>query len=742
MFVFLLGIYVIQELSVDKFHEKKDRIYLLVNSTDIASVSNPVGDYVQSKLPEIESYTRVLSRNVNFKYGETNTFYEAMFADSTFFNIFSFDLIDGNPDNVLKSKQNVVLTQSFANKIFPDINPLGKTFQVDDIEVIVSGIMKDFPSNTHLPECDFILNYGLITNYWGEDILQDWGNSSFVTYLLLKEGADINSKKDFLLELFKQDYWVYEMGYYDEVTFVPVDEIYFNNFSTGNIGFNSNSKSLIYIYFAITILILMVAILNYINLTVSQSSFRGKETAIRKLLGSSQKSIISQFISESIMMALLASVLGILLAFAAKPFFNNIMSTNLDISQYVTPLNILIVITGIVVIGIVSGLFPAIVVSQFKPIEVVKGTYKLKVKTLFSKVLITFQYLVAISLLICSIFLIKQTNYLKDYNLGYDTGKVFVMKNIFDQEKIEGLKNELFKIPGVENVSYSAGTPFDGGNNQSFEYEGEPLSFQVFQVDSAFFDVYGIKLFPFEDINGNSVWVNQQGLNALHLDSTNRSFKYWDQDLYISGTTNDFNFRSLHTPVGPSLIIYYSELNYRPWHISVKIASSANTFETADRIKETYTEYSNGELFDSFFADEVIQKQYEGENKISKIIIAFTVLTIIILMMGILAMSLYYVNQKEKEIAIRKANGAKEKEIIYMLNMNFIKWIIVAFVLAIPLSYFAMQKWLESFPYKISLTWWIFIMAGIVIILLSAVFVTLQSWKTATSNPVNALKNE
>ncbi len=418
------------------------------------------------------------------------------------------------------------------------------------------------------------------------------------------------------------------------------------------------------------------------------------------------------------------------------------MSTNLDILQYAAPLNIFIAVVGIVVIGVVSGLLPAIVVSRFKPIEVVKGTYKLKVKTLFSKILITFQYLVAISLLICSIFLIKQTNYLSDYNLGYDKDKVFVMENILEQERVTGLTSELLKIPGVENISYSAGTPLDGGNNESFEYNGEPLSFQMFQVDSAFFDVYGIELFPFEDIKGNSVWVNKQGLNALHLDSTNRSFKYWDQELYISGTTNDFNFRSLHTLVEPALIIYHSKLNYWPWSVSVKIASYANTFETADRIKDVYSEYCNGELFDSFFADEVIQKQYDSENKMSKIIIAFTVLTIIILMMGILAMSLYYVCQKEKEIAIRKANGAKEKEIIYMLNMNFIKWIITAFVLAVPLSYFTMQKWLEGFPYKISLAWWIFILAGVAIILLSAAFVTLQSWKTATANPVNTLKNE
>jgi putative ABC transport system permease protein len=742
MFVFLLGIYVIQELSVDKFHKKKDRIYLLANSPYNADWPNPVGDYIQSLLPEVESYTRIVDQSVNFKYGDHNAFYEARFADSTFFNIFSFDLIEGNSDNVLLSKQNTVLTASFANMIFPGEDPIGKTFMVDDNEVVVTGIMKDFPNNSHQPKCDFVLNYNLITKYWGNDILQNWGNGSFTVYLLEKEQSNIRAKSEILLENLKNDYWAYNIGLRNEVIFVPLEEIYFNHFKAGNIDFRYNNKSLIYTYFAITILILIVAILNYINLSVSQASTRGKEAAIRKLLGSKQSAIIPIFISETVIMTLLAAMLAILSVFFAAPYFNNMMTTHLNIIQYVTPLNILLIFVGIVIIGIISGLFPALVVSRYKPIEVVKGTYSLKVKTVFSKILITFQYIVAISLLICCVFLIKQTNYLKNYDLGFDKDKIFVISNILDREEMAGLKNELYKIPGVENVSYSAGTPLDGGNNSSFDHNGEPMSFQIFVVDSAFFDIYGIELFPFENIATNSFWLNQKGFNALHLDSTNRTFPLHGNEIHISGTTNDFNFRSLHEPVELSYIVYLKDLNYRPWSISIKIASSANTFETADMIKKTYSEYCNDKIFESQFADDIIQQRYENEEKVSKIIISFTVLTILILMMGILAMSSYYVNQRQKEIAIRKINGAKEKEIVIMLNMNFIKWIILAYIIAAPLSYFVIQKYLESFPYKISLTWFVFLGAGILIILLSAIFVTLKSWKTATENPVKTLKSE
>lgn len=743
MFVFLLGVYVIQEFSVDKFHDKKDRIYMMANSPENASFGNAVGGYLQEKFPEIESYVRVVSRDVIVRYNnEEDTFYEALFADSTFFNVFSFNLIEGNPSQVLATQNSVVVTRSFANKIFHNENPIGKTFMAIGSEVTITGIVEDLPNNTQFPDVDFILNYNMIKKYWGEDILDDWGNSSFTIYFLEKEGSNLPSKADQIVELFKNDYWTYRSGLYNEVIFIPLEDVYFSPHQAFNIDLKRNSKSLVYIYFAITILILLVAVLNYINLSVSQVSSRGKEAALKKLLGSSKKKIILQFISESVLMAFFASLLGVILAFAAEPFFNNTLNTSLKLLQYLNLSGILIILTGTIMIGIISGLFPAIVVSGFKPIEVIKGSYSLKVNAVYSKILITFQYIVAISLLICSIFLIRQTNYMKNYNLGFDKDKIFIMSNISNPERLKSLKDELFRIPGVENISYSAGTPLDGGNNFTFEYNDEPVSFQMFYVDSAFFDVYGVKLYPFDTLLSNSIWLNSKGFNILQPDSiTHRVFIQNEEGDLISGTVSDFNFRSLHQPIGPAMVIYMNEF-LSPWSISVKISQAANAFETADAIKEVYSNLNDGAIFDSKFADDVIQMNYENENKTSKIIIAFSVLTIVILMMGILAMSLYYVKRKEKEIAIRKVNGAEEKSIIYMLNINFIRWIIIAFIIAVPLSYFIMQKWLQSFAFKISLSWWVFILAGLLIITLSVIFVTLQSWKTATANPIDSLKNE
>ena len=743
MFVFLLGTYIIQEFSVDNFQEKKDRIYILSTSQNQASWSNPVAEHIKNMCPEVENYTRIAQRNFNFKYENLNSFYKVNFVDSSFFNIFSFKLLEGDPSQVLAVRQSAVLTESFANKIFSGKNPIGRAFSVDGVEVTVTGIMEDFPDNTIIPASDIVCNYNMISNYWDEDVLEKWNNSSFTIFFLERKNTDLRSKEKIILEDFKKDYWLYSLNYREDVLFIPLEQAYFKPLSTGNIALKSNNKSLMYTYLSITILILIVAILNYINLSVSQVSSRGKEAAMKKLLGSPKKRILIQFISETVLMTLLAAMLGILFSFFAQPFFNNVLNTNLNLIRHINFFNITFILISIVVIGIISGLFPALVVSKFKPIEIIKGSFSLKVKTVYSKILITFQYTVAITLFICSIFLVRQTNYIKNYDLGFDTDRIFIIDNILDSVKLKSLKNELLKIPGVGNVSYSTGTPLDGGYNNSLEYNGEPVSFQFFEVDSSFFDVYGIRLYPFEaNAIENSIWLNPKGYNILKPDSISRKVTgFWKNFVIISGTTNEFNFSSLHKPVEPALIICNNH-NLFPRSISVKILAEANAFETADLIKEIYSGHSEGEIFGAGFADDIIQENYDNEDKTSKIIVAFSTLTMAILMMGILAMSLYYVRQKEKEIAIRKMNGAKEKNIMFIFNMNFIRWIIIAFTITIPLSYFIMQKWLQNFSYKIPLSWWVFAIAGIAIVILSVIFVTLQSWKTATANPALSLKNE
>ncbi|MDR0982622.1 MAG: FtsX-like permease family protein [Culturomica sp.] len=750
MFVFLLSIYVKQELSVDGFHKNKDRIYLGVATNDkgekMAHLSNPVGDYIKNLVPEVESYCRFWSMTSNLytQTGGEKISTSVMLADPSFFTMFSFNLEEGDPEKVFEARNSAVVTRSLARKFFGDENPIGKNIYYNDtIYYMVTGIMDKMPENTQFPQVEMIANYSMLNTLWNTDVLSMWGNSSFPIYFMEKEGTSIQSKTDIIVEKFKTDYWFFEIKFATGFEFEPLTKVYFGDIK-GFSAIKHNSKSLIITYIAITILILIVAILNYINLSVAQTGKRGKEAAIKKLVGCNKKQLLLQFISESVMMTFIALIVGVFFAFFAEPFFNDALNTKLDLAaNMLDPVYLSSLILGILVIGIVVGIVPALNVSRFKPIEVIKGEYEKQVKTRSSKALISFQFVVAFILLSCSIFILKQYRFMKTYDLGFKSDNILVIDNGIESQRMPALKSVLSDIPGVENISFSRSSPATGSsNNQSFKHNGEPVSVQIYDADTNFISVFGIELTPTTYKGKDRVYLNRKAFAILQPDSGSLRVDLHDgKTEYLGGITNDFNIYSLHKDVVPVLIRLHdddSEISY--WHVNVKIADNADLFATADEVKRVYSDFIGGEPFNSQFADDSLQGRYEREVKTLKILTAFTILTFVILFMGIFAMSLFFVQQRQKEIAIRKVNGATEREIILMLNESFLKWIAVAFVISIPVVLYVMQKWLESFAYKTTLSWWVFLLTGAVVLLLSFVSVTAQTWKAAVANPVNSLK--
>lgn len=743
MFVITLSIYIKEQLSVDDFQEKKNHIFLAAHNIG-SNLGNPAADFIKDHCPEVESYTRIVTRKAAIgQKGTEKVYADALFADSTFFTIFSFPLVEGNPTQVIESKGSAVVSRSFANKVSGNNTIVGKSIFIDNKEHTVTGIMEDFPENTLFPKTDVVVNYNSITNYWGNKILSNWGNSSFTMFFLEKEGADLPSKAPMLENLFKKDYWLFKQGFTKDLKFIPLKEIYFTDISYSMCDLKSNSKTLVTIYTAIAILILIIALLNYINLTVAQAAFRGKEAAMKKLLGCSRRTLMSQLLFESFLMTVFTFALGLFMALLAEPFFNDALSANLNITGQFSLVNILFVIAFILLICLIAGFIPAIVISGFNPIEVVKGTFARKVKTSYSRVLIIFQYAVSIGLLICSFFIQRQSDFLVNHDMGFDRDRILVMDNVLDTTQLDGFKAKILTIPGVENISFSQGVPTNGGNNNSFEKDGEQFSFQSFVVDSAFFSIYGIKVNPTGiPFNDKTFLLNQKGYNALHVDSTTNTTKLgWTQEVQIAGIVSDFNINSLHQPVD---LVYISQLckNDSPWDISVKIAAGADLFATADKLKNAYMEYNGGELFESGFVNDTVQQWYKQEEKMSAIMSAFTILTIVIMVMGVFAMSLYMIRQKEKEIGIRKVNGATEGEILIMLNKSSLIRVLIAFAIAVPISYYALNRWLENFAYKISLSWWVFVLSGLVVLLLTLISVSWQTWRAARANPVDSIKGE
>lgn len=742
-FVILLGIYVKQELSVDSFHEKKDRIFLMAHDTS-TSFGNPVADFVKDKCPEVESYTRIhFSPVILGEKGAAKIKADALFADPSFFNIFSFKLLEGDPSQVLVPLKSVVVTKSFANKIFADKNPIGAHLIINNTEHTITGIMEDIPQNTQISKADFIVNYKSITMFWGGDwILDTSGNFGFTMYFLEKEGSNLPAKTSMLLELFKKEFWYYRDGFTNDLKFIPLEDAYFQ-IDQSYSPIRTNSKTLISVYMGIVILILVIALLNYINLTVAQAGFRGKEAAMKKLLGCSRKSLILQLLVESFLMTSFTFILGLFMAFLIEPSFNDLLNTNLHLSSQFTPSLIGVAIIFVLSISIVAGLIPALIISGFNPIEIVKGSFSRKVKAKYSKGLIIFQYIVTIALLICSFFIKQQSDFLVNYDQGFNRDGIFVMDNVLDSAQLEGFKDKLQSISGVELVSYSRGTPATGSNNYSFEVDGVQFSFQELVVDSTFFKIFDIKISPtgIEPTN-DTYWVNQTAYNALHPDSISYLANFgYNEFKQIAGIVNDFNFKSLREPIG---LMRMKNLphGHLPWNIVVKIAKGADLYKTADKIKDTYSQYNGGEFFESQFVGDVVQNAYEKEKKTSQIISAFTILTIVIMVMGVFAMSLYLIRQKEKEIGIRKVNGATEGEILRMLNMDSFIRVLIAFVFACPIAYYAMSRWLEGFAYKIELSWWVFAVAGLIVLILSLLSVSWQSLKAARANPVDSIKGE
>jgi len=740
MFVFLLGIYIKQELSVDQFHANKDRIYRLSRDNG-AGFGPAIAETLKNQYPDIETFTRIYVNGGNAKFrGNELTRFKYMLADSSFFSMFSFKLKEGYTAQVLATKNSVVLSESFARKIYGNENPVGKSFTMNKLDFLVTGVALNFPDNTQFEKYDAILNFRALADIWGwKELLTSNDNSSFGLYLMVKPGTDLPSKTPQILAQFKKDYWLYTQNFAKTLKLEPLTEVYFSKEESPAI--KQNSRIAIFLFGGIAILILVIAIINYINLTVAQAGFRSKETAIKKLMGGSKGMLLRQHISESVALSFFATIIAIVLAFLAEPFFNAQMNCQLNLKSQIS-IAFLIQLAGIVLaIGFVSGIVPALVVNKLNPVEVVKGNVLRTSKKGYTKALIAFQYGIAIVLLVCTWTIARQSRFLQNYDMGYNRENLFWMENTVEAQQKDAFRNVMKAIPGVTEVSFCRGTPIDGGNNQSFNYKEKPVSFQEFVVDSAYFGLFGMKVEAIGTAySKNGVWINKAAIQQLELDNKPVSVPLYKDNLPVLGIVKDFNFRSLRTKIGP-LIVRQLQPNDNAWKILVKL-DGTNLAQTAENIKKAQASFTGGIPMDSGFIDNEVNQWYSREVKQSRLIGAFTILSIMISSMGIFAMSLYYIQQKIKEIGIRKVNGARVSEVITMLNRDFVKWVAIAFAVATPIGWYAMSRWLENFAYKTDLSWWIFALAGLLALGIALLTVSWQSWKAATRNPVEALRYE
>ncbi|MCC8173040.1 MAG: hypothetical protein LIO65_01185, partial [Odoribacter sp.] len=432
---------------------------------------------------------------------------------------------------------------------------------------------------------------------------------------------------------------------------------------------------------------------------------------------------------------------AILISLLTLPIFNKLLNTSLSLTYTFSITTIILVLVVITGLGLVAGLIPAYMITRFKTVDIVKGAFARKSKGLYGKSLIAFQYAVTIILLIATFIIVKQAYFMKNYDLGFDKDNVIILENKIRNDRHSALRSEFEKLPGVINVSFVIGNPVDGGNNNSFKYNEKALSFQEFIVDSVFFEMMNLKVTPTGvALSPDAVWLNKTAVRELELEDLPQEVIIGNNTTPILGVVEDFHFRDLNEELGPVFIKPLYE-NNSIWSILVKIRKD-NLKENFDDVKRVYSEFISGNPFEAEFMDQTINSWYEKNERNAQLVGYFAILTIVLAVMGLLAMASYFMQQRVKEIGVRRVNGAMVGEVFSMLVMDFVKWILVAFVVACPIAWYVMKKWLSDFPYRTEINWWIYVLAGMFALIVAVIIISWQSVRVATTNPVNTLKSE
>ena len=761
MFVILIADYTLRQLTCDDYHAKADRIYVIGNEECITS-GYYLQKYLRDRYPEIESTCAVAVSGQStdamqpVEAGQGKYSATILFADTTFFRIFDYQLLDGDREQVLASRDNVVLSESFARKVFGTFNPMGQVIRFPDEEksYVVSGVVRDIDRSV-IPNMDIIMRAERLCDINSANDERMSNSGAVTTFILARPGADLTAKIPDMLDYFKEIYWIYKGNVYQHVTLTPLRDVYFLSQNNDG-GFNYGSWPFVMILFGVGAVILLFAVMNYINLTVAQTGFRAKEMAARRLLGASRGEIILKLILESTFLCVVAFVIALFLAAAVEPGASRLLGSKIGVWQDMTPAVVACYAAFIVVLGVVAGFIPAMMVSRYKPVDIVRGSFRHRTKMFYSKVLITIQNVITIVLIATSLTIGLQIRHLISAPMGYNTADILdVSTEIFTgKPQIAQFREELLREPCVEAVALGCGTPHDRGNNNTMQYGPDRMiGFQIFIGDSTYFRILGLErlrdnhLATREDGN-NALFVNQYALQALGIAEDATNFKVGENYTYnydIAGVYRDFQLGSALDELQPVLLKYYDSpeeflKKAYPWNILVKIHGDKTA--AYNTVKSVFERISDGAVFTGAeYIEQEIEADYAQQRRILHIVGIFTLVAILISALGLVAMSTYYIQQKEQEVAVRKVFGSTRGEVLTRLVGNFMRLVGAAFVIAVPVAWYLLERWLQDYSVRISLSPLIFLASGAFAAAVAFVAVFWQSSRAADSNPVDSIKN-
>jgi putative ABC transport system permease protein len=764
--------YLMNELSYDKFFSNEDRIFRSVmtlkfgDTEEITAFSEiPLAAAAKRDLPEVEETVRlfssdnILTRYENKKFIEDKIWY----ADSTLFKVFDFKLLEGDPKSALSQPNSILLSEKAAARYFGDENPLGKTIFLYNKKTsfVVTGVLDKIPENSHL-QFDLLASFSSLPK---EKLDEHWAQSiEIYTYILIRKGTDM-AKFIKKYEAFPMKYLeatVEKMGMslsefeskgnYLKYELQPLKDIHLHSSvykenlkTTGNLRF-------IVILGITGLLILLIACINFINLSTAMASSRTKEVGIKSILGSSHRLSVNQILTETFLQCLIAMLIALIFLIETMPLLNNYSEFVIKPRFFLNKYTLITIFTIPVLITLLAGAYPAYYITRFKSIDVLKETtLPGKTRSWSRGILVTFQFIIFIVLIFTTITIRKQIFLLQNQNPGYSKENVLVVKGTYnlDENSRISFKNELLHNPFVESASYSSSVPTtDEDSKMIYRLKGNEKSsyFNYIRVDIDFQKTFKFNLkkgrFFQNDINSeeNNIVINETAAQILGITDYSSQIVHCDntnQDLRVIGIMEDFNMRSLRDKSFPLIIQAAKTEGY----LSLRLLPG-NFSQDIKTIKGVWEQFNKDLPIEYFFIDKSFDAQYKSEMRLGKLISLFTVIAILIACMGLLGLVSFNTSRRIKEIGIRKVNGAEISEILIMLNRDFVKWIAVSFVIALPISFYAMHKWLQSFAYKTEVSWRLFILAGLIAFGIAILTITLQSWQAATINPVKAIRYE
>lgn len=766
----LIILYVVDELSYDRFHPRATSIYrigfkgrLQGNDFNMASSPAPVAEAIANEIPEVENVVRFgLWRTTPMSFQEKNfTEKHVLVADSNFFQFFNFKLLVGDPLTALKGTNKIVVTQSAARRYFGDEDPIGQILLrgSEKKATVVSGVVEDAPSNSHIL-------YDMILSGETWDYMKDvqWTSNNLYTYFLAQENSDLEKIKSQLNTLVEKNMGA-ELEKYIGLSFKeflaqgndvglnlqPMLDIHLNSNLSEEITANGNVQY-IYIFIAIALFITLIACINFMNLSTARSANRAKEVGVRKSIGAFRSRLVGQFLAESMIYSFISTALAVLLILILINPFNTLSGKTLTLSLFADPALIISIILFALLTGLIAGSYPAFYLTAFKPTEVLKGKIRSGFKN--SKLrnsLVVFQFVISIALILGSLVVYKQLKFMQEKNMGFDKENVVRLLHTWSLDKNgKAFKNELAQHPEFKNASYASHLPPNIMWSNAWRKGGTEQDYLLSQcrVDYDHFITMGYTLvdgrFFSRDFlsDSSAVILNETAMKLMNIEDfehqTMLSYNYeTPRPMNIIGVVKDFNFETLRNDVKPLVFTLGGEPN---GEMAIRLAPGNKT-EQLELLQTIWKKYS-GNAFQYSFLDQDFDSLFKGEQRMSQIILVFTVLTILIACLGLFGLATYVGEQRAKEISIRKVMGASIPQVMGLLFKDFTLLVLIAFVIASPLGWYLMNEWLRGFAFHIGVDAGAVFFAGFAALLIAVLTISFQSVRAARENPVKALKNE